>query len=366
MANQCLFRTILIPLDGSVQAETALPLARDLARALDAELVLLRAALARTADGVSPGSAQVQVVTEAEEYLARHEVALRSFGVRCRSVVPYGPAAESIVDNADLQRADLVVMSAHGGSGTSRWAHGGVADKVVGGLAAPVLLVQGETANTDQPGVIVLPLDGSDLAEALVPSAAETARAIGWSVRLLSVVPDEEHEVAEAQRYLQRVAAWLIERGIPTTTQVRSGSPAEVIVENSSLGGSRGLIAISTHGRSGIGRWAYGSVADRVIHQATGPLLLFRAPNARSVGSALVWARRCHNCGREVYRLTLGSEDTCPRCGYDLRVCANCGYYDGIVCQMENPWSRGIHAGTPCADFSFRAKAWSGAAPSGI
>ena len=377
------FRTLLVPLDGSPQAEAALPYATRLAACLQAELVLLRAALARTLPGVAPATAQVQVVSEAEDYLAALEARFRAAGISCRSVVPYGAAAESIVDNASLQAASLVVMSAHGHSGPSRWTHGGVADKVVQGLGAPVLLIQGPggAPAAEQLGSVLLPLDGSELAEALLPAVALLASRLGVGVTLLSVVPPARAaepagaQATQAERwpsageleaaeYLQRVQEWLRGRGVEARVEVRVGNPAEAILDRS-MADDVWLVVISSHGRSGVGRWVYGSVADRVLHQAERPVLLFRAPGAQTRTSQPVRARRCHNCGREVYRQTFSTSDLCPRCGFKLRACANCASYDGIVCKMDNPWSRSIYAGTPCADFVFRETVVTESTPSG-
>ncbi len=359
------FRTLLVPLDGSPQAEAALPYAARLAVSLSAELVLLRAALARTLPGVPPATAQVQVVSEAEEYLAALESRFRAAGIPCRSVVPYGAPAESIVDNAALQAASLVVMSAHGHSGPGRWMHGGVADKVVHGLGVPVLLIQGpgQPLAGERAGDILLPLDGSELAEALLPGVAVLASRLGVGVVLLAVVPagplccpvdrPEAAGEVEAGEYLLRVREWLAARGVTARVEVRVGLPAEEILDRSG-GGDVGLVAISSHGRSGVGRWVYGSVVDKVLQHAERPVLLFRAPGAQPRASQPVRAKRCHNCGREIYRQTFSPADLCPRCGFNLRACANCASYDGVVCGMGNPWSRSIQAGTPCADFAFR------------
>ena len=371
-------RTLLVPLDGSPQAEVALPYATWLASCLEAEVVLLQAALAHTLPGVPPAITQVHVVSDAERYLATLETRLRASGVSCRSVVPYGPAAESIVDNADLQRADLVVMSAHGRSGPSRWMHGGVADKVVQSVRSPVLLIQGQEPATARRrrAAILLPLDGSELAEAILPDVAHLAERLGVGVVLLAVVPPSlpspgeptgsprapgsrpngqvpSNAEVEASEYLGRVWRWLRARGVSARVEIRIGMPAEEILKRCA-GEDVRFVALSSHGRSGVGRWVYGSVADRVLRQAERPVLLYPAPGARRRAGDLIRARRCHNCGREVYRQTFSVSDLCPRCGFNLRACANCAFYDGIVCSMENPWSQGIYSGTPCGDFAFR------------
>jgi nucleotide-binding universal stress UspA family protein/predicted RNA-binding Zn-ribbon protein involved in translation (DUF1610 family) len=202
---------------------------------------------------------------------------------------------------------------------------------------------------------------------------AALARGLGSGAILFVVVPplppgqiDQRPRTGEqeAGEYLHRVQLWLAARGQAARVEVRVGQPAEEILDRSGAA-DVGWVAISSHGRSGVGRWVYGSVADRVLHQAERPVLLVRPPEARHLAGEPVRARRCHNCGREVYRQTFGITDLCPLCGFNLRACANCVNYDGIVCSMANPWSRGIYAGTPCADFEFRETVLAGPASLG-
>src|SRR6266508_2317040 len=111
---------ILVPLDGSTLAESAIAKAMELAGG-EATLMLLRAAEAHTLPGVDPTEAQVEVVREAEEYLAAVAGRLREQGfASVETSVWYGPAASAIVDAARLRKADLIVMSTHGRSGLGR------------------------------------------------------------------------------------------------------------------------------------------------------------------------------------------------------------------------------------------------------
>ena len=363
--------TLLVPLDGSPSAESALPCASLLASRIGGEIVLLRAALAHTLPGVSPEAAQTQAVSEAELYLSALETRLQAAGHRVRSVVAYGPAAEVIVDNADLQRADMLVMVAHGQSGSRRWDQGSVADKVLRGVGLPVLLIRG---TDDCPpkkllSGVLLPLDGSAVAEGILPRALALSRHLGTRLVLLAVLPpvlpavDEPSPsaqslkafVAQAGEYLARVQIWLEEQGASVSREIRRGAPADEILDRAQCE-DIGLIALSTHGRSGVGRWVYGSVADRVLHGAECPVLLVRAPGAQPqpAQGAPVAARHCHNCDREVSLETLATTDRCPLCGFQLRSCANCANYDGVICAIGNPQEREIYVGTACADFTFR------------
>ena len=125
-------KTILVPLDGSIFAEAALAPATDLARQAGATLVLLRAAEAHTLPMADPIEAQVDVMDEAQEYLAAARARLLTAGVGNVEISAwYGPAVEAIVEAARYRHADLIVMSSHGRSGLSRLVLGSVAESVL-------------------------------------------------------------------------------------------------------------------------------------------------------------------------------------------------------------------------------------------
>ena len=144
-------RKILIPLDGSVLAEAAIAKATEVA-GLDTTLILLRAVEAHALPGVDPTGAQVEIVREAEEYLAAMATRLREQGVeRVETSVWYGPAASTIVEAARLRKADLIAMSTHGRSGLGRLILGSVAESVLRGTATPILLMRVPGAPVEAP-----------------------------------------------------------------------------------------------------------------------------------------------------------------------------------------------------------------------
>lgn len=141
---------------------------------------------------------------------------------------------------------------------------------------------------------IVVPLDGSRLAEVALPYAEELAGKMGSEMVLLSVIESEEaHEYEKHNKYAKKIVEatkqhagkYLGESGrkvIKVGAATRVGNPAEGIINYVSRGTST-LIVMATHGRSGIGRWAIGSVADKVVRNTTKqPLMLVRAKGARS------------------------------------------------------------------------------------
>ena len=137
---------------------------------------------------------------------------------------------------------------------------------------------------------ILVTLDQSQLAEQALPHAAAIAQAMDAVVELLSVVRvvdddlmraagaafDWEAQKHATQEYLDGIKARVEGEGLRCTTAIRQGDVAEEIIRYCGEIG-RTLVVMSTHGRSGLGRWVYGSVADRVLRYADVPVLLVRA-----------------------------------------------------------------------------------------
>lgn len=139
---------------------------------------------------------------------------------------------------------------------------------------------------------ILVPLDGSELAEIALPHAVAVAKQSGAAVRLLRVLPTlppavlpegayldweqiQRDAVAEARSYLEQVRGRLAAEGLDVATELRTGEAADVVIETARELGAD-LIVMATHGRSGLGRWVLGSVADRVVRAAHVPVLLIR------------------------------------------------------------------------------------------
>jgi len=145
-------KTILVPLDGSTLAESALTSAVDLARGYGAKVVLLRAAEAHSLPMADPTEAQVEAVRAAEAYLAdaRGRVAQAGVG-EIETSVWYGPPVEAIVEAARFRGVDLIVMSSHGRSGLGRLVLGSVAESVQRATRVPILLIRPGEAPIDTP-----------------------------------------------------------------------------------------------------------------------------------------------------------------------------------------------------------------------
>ena len=143
---------ILVPLDGSALAESAIATAVEMARPGLATLVLVRAAEAHTFPGADPTDAQVAVVREAEVYLAGVAERLKQQGLtKVETSVWYGPAAAAIVDAARARKADVIVMTTHGRGGLGRLILGSVAESVRRGTTTPILLLRAPEAPVEAP-----------------------------------------------------------------------------------------------------------------------------------------------------------------------------------------------------------------------
>jgi nucleotide-binding universal stress UspA family protein len=150
--------TILVPVDGSLLAETAVYRAVDLARESGATVHLLRAAEAHTFPGVDATEAQVAVVREAEEYLADVKARLAEAGfTMVETSVWYGPPAPAITEAARLHQVDLIAMTTHGRSGLGRLVLGSVAESVLRGTDAPILLFRAPGAPLATPAGTATP-----------------------------------------------------------------------------------------------------------------------------------------------------------------------------------------------------------------
>lgn len=289
-------RELLVPLDGSRFAEQALPCALCLGQGLPAELVLFRAVCAPSNNQENPEGANPlpgEGVTEATEYLQAMAHSLRKRLPQVDCVVRTGPAARAIVDYAAQTDRQQVVMATHGQGGHRGWTGASTAESVVQAARTPVLLVHGrEAASAVEPEPtsfcrVLVPLDGSEWAEQILPPITATVRALGCELVLFQVsyafLFDFSSRAADrlAAAYLDRVAERLADQGIKATTAVRTGPIAETIVQFAESN-DIDLIALPTHGRTGLAGWVMGSVAAQVVHMASGPILLVRAGRHRS------------------------------------------------------------------------------------
>ena len=300
-----MYKRVLVALDGSQVSEHILPYARSLAKALKIPVELLHAIdLDALMPAVIAQQGHYQEIMGAEQknnsdYLKKIAGSFSGTAVDCSLEI--GRAAELIVDHAAAQAGTLIAMTTHGRSGVKRWLLGSVAEKVLHAATNHVLLVRAtdERKKTEEVSLkrIVVPLDGSKLAELALPQAAELARTLGLEivlVRAFNLPPPvynaDEHMVNlaelleqvrnEAQAYVEEKTRDLQAQGVkkvsaPAVEGLAADKIIDVARENP---GS--LIAMSTHGRSGVGRWVLGSVTQHVVRHSDDPVLVIRATGA--------------------------------------------------------------------------------------
>lgn len=296
-----MYTAILVPLDGSSFAEQALPLALHLARQSDATLHLAHVHVAESQTS-NAGARDLHQRERERAYL--DSVAERLAPTRrdmIQTALLDGPVAESIAAYAATCRSDLVVLSTHGRGGLSRLWLGSVADRLMRRLSIPLLLTRphgGDQATSAAPpavGHILIPLDGTEASERILPHALALGRLMGarytllQTLELLGPIAGREADtpterdltelIEDARSYLDRIAARLRAESLSVHTELLIGPPALMILDYA-RDHAVDLIALETQGRSGAARLFVGSVADKVVRGAYAPVLLHRPPSA--------------------------------------------------------------------------------------
>jgi nucleotide-binding universal stress UspA family protein len=297
MDAQILGTRILVPLDGSALAEQALPAAASISRATHRPLVLARVIpimpVPNPFGAPVPAEPLQQLVDEeqqqAAEYLEQIASSLRPQRLTLQAYVAHGEPASTLLELTPALQVGLIVMTSHGRTGLARLAVGSVADRLVRDGHVPVLLVHAGAAAAERAGRLdhaVVPLDGSALAETALSTAVALAGPLLQRITLLRVIaPDASQEQrAAAHRYLDhqhaQVQQQLVGRPCTVSALMRQGHPAEQIRRQAEADAA--LVVMATRGATGARRWALGSVADQVVHEAGGPVLVVHPARSRS------------------------------------------------------------------------------------
>lgn len=287
-----MWEKILVPLDGSDLAELALPYAEELAAAFDSEVVLMYVS--------EPAEDQYRHMHQ----LYMEEVAgqMRNHIKKVSPLVLSGKSAEEIIGYAEKNDVSLIIVTSHGRSGITPWAAGGVASKVLHATTVPLLLIRAVKPPQRERLLnrILLPLDGSKAGEGAVPYVQELISRLGSEVILFGVVPAGQHirtvggldyilypeqhlesVKAEAREYLNKVYRRLKRRKGRVRVELKVGDIAREIIEFAEENNAS-LIAISSHGRSGIAKWVFGSIAHKVLQISNTPVLVVRAEGEKA------------------------------------------------------------------------------------
>jgi nucleotide-binding universal stress UspA family protein len=310
-----MFRNILVPLDGSSLSERSLPLALQIARRAGAALRLTCVLPPPVANSppAHPGLPRdEQAALDLAAWRVRQAVAgdirQADYGKRVLTSLIEGPVAPTLAEHAASVGADLIVMTTHGRGASSRFWLGSVTDQLIRRSTIPVLVVRPADSTpadseltTEWPiQRVIVPLDGSPMAEAALGPAAALARLFGATVELFHAVPALQAVLAEGNVLSQPVATTafldeLIRQGnevvnktaarlaadgltVTATVVVAEERIAAAILDQARTGD---VIALATHARGPATRWFLGSVADKVIRGAEVPVLVVR-PTGKS------------------------------------------------------------------------------------
>jgi nucleotide-binding universal stress UspA family protein len=295
-----MFKKILVPLDGSELAERALPPAQAIAEG-GGKLILLHVpaippvvtATLYPHDVPMSNISLQQVTAEGMNYLALKRAELQTRDIPVRTEVIPGDPAAVILDTAEVEEVDLIVMSTHGYTGLDQFIMGSVTQRVLRHAPCPVLVVRKHQSFER----ILITLDGSELAELALEPGVALAEAFDAEAKLLRVKEPRSQPTAELVSQLEGIESgfgehmledyygnidnYLVKQKLhyadqrPLGTLISHGAPAETIVDAVQEEGID-LLVIATHGRTGLRRWVYGSVAEKVLQRVNCAVLLIR------------------------------------------------------------------------------------------
>jgi nucleotide-binding universal stress UspA family protein len=301
-----MYSKILIPLDGSKTAEKVLPYARNMAGKFKIPVELLAVIdIAEMATHIKAEKARFldamieEGVRFSMTYLKGVASTFAADDVKC--TIEKERAEDAIIERGEADTAMLIAMATHGRSGLNRFLLGSVAEKVLRGTANPLLLVRSRdgTAKSDGEAAfksIIVPLDGSELAESVIPMVVGIAKKLDLEIVLFRAyhIPynayagDDGYYAVnyddliaavrdEAKEYLDKKIAEVKKLGVAKVCAVtKEGFAGDEIIAFGSQTPD-GLIAMCSHGRSGVKRWVLGSVTEIVARHTNDPMLIVRA-----------------------------------------------------------------------------------------
>lgn len=303
-----MYKVIMVPTDGTGFDREAIRVALRIAERSDARVRLVRVLATASFFGMAAtaeGTAIAAEVVHSERDRALSE--LYALAAECRATsqaditvdLHAGPVGDVLQGYARRNDVDLIVISTHGRSGISRLSLGSVTDSLIRHTTIPVLVVKPPTSYLNPQVIeafkrIVVPLDGSMLAEQILPRVLALAKLEEAEITLLNVLipqsyaqreivdpnlPWWDKDIAHAQTYLFRVAGRLRRNGVAVTTDIVIGENVASAIGDFAGRERADLIAIATHGRGGLARMLRGSVADAVMHSSRLSMLVFKPDN---------------------------------------------------------------------------------------
>ena len=301
-----MFEKILIALDGSKNAEMVLPYAEEIAGKFRSGISLVgvieNTNIPITSTGINNNDILNYYLAEITKQVIREG---KYFGVELDKQINYkllkGHIAQNILAYADEINASLIGLTSRGASSHEKWVLGNISAKILRATKRPVLLVRrvaNEKFLSEKKLIkkILLPLDGSKIGAAAIQMAETLAAQLNSQITLIHVLEpmtkfgmydmnpanpsmDNLHTRRdEVQEYLNKVAYSIKERtGILSESEIILGYPANEIASYAT-NNDIDLIAMSTHGRTGLQQWVFGSVTDKILHFGDTPVLVVRPP----------------------------------------------------------------------------------------
>ena len=296
-----MYDVIMVPTDGSGFDREAIRVATQMSNRAGAKLMLARI---RNSPEVYVGPDNIDYPREALDREREWEsTQLRALASECQdetlgtvsAVLEEGPVPDALARFARLNSVDVIVMSSHGRGGFARLSLGSVTDSLIRNTNVPVLVVK-PPASYLNPRIsrpfqrILVPLDGSRLAEEIIPQVIELATLNEASVVLVNVLTPTRHkgnhrgdsqlawledDIDAARAYLRERAGFIRRAGVPATIEITVGEDVAEAITRSASRLRADLIAIATRGRGGLSRLMRGSVADKVTRMARTSLLVF-------------------------------------------------------------------------------------------
>ncbi|HAA94502.1 MAG TPA: hypothetical protein DCE26_02285 [Dehalococcoidia bacterium] len=308
-----MYDRILVPLDGSPLAEQVLPFVTRISHGMGVPIHLMRVfatvseELTDPVHGLYRSDIMAGVHDEVMDYLNGVRLKMEPPGLEITCEAYEGEAAPHIIEEAEKTPKSLVSMSTHGRSGVTRWLMGSVTDRVLHATKNPMLIVRGRSEGDPEPDTkletIIVSVDGSSLAEQVIPHVTALANAMELKVTLLRAGASENElqdiagyqhadgppgmkfqhfeEMAKeagnrALDYLVGLEGSLRKHGVASVEhRIEKGPAADVIVDVAHETPDN-LVAMTTHGRSGPARWTQGSVTGRVVSHSGDPVLVVR------------------------------------------------------------------------------------------
>jgi nucleotide-binding universal stress UspA family protein len=303
--GETMFEKILLPLDGSEIAEMALPYGEEIARSMGSELILFHV---RGQDQPHVDNHVHKVYLERLAETVEHNTRNDQPGgksVKVTIEVETGEPAESICSLVEKINAGMVIMSAVSASGLKIGKMlGSVTDHVCRTVPVPVLLLRPQQIKPNEPkkrliNQILLPLDGSVLSKLALPVGEELSKKLNVSITLFQMATRmrpyydmsgtganniyvdyaklDEDEEKRVRAEMMVIENELVEKGLKATNLITSGfDAADEIIETGKKVGAD-LVIMSTNGRSGLGRWMFGNVAEKILRHGETPVLLVHA-----------------------------------------------------------------------------------------